>query len=45
MIDDELEQEISNMIEVDHVFISSISNQGLDNLKDAIWSLLISKND
>tara|TARA_B100001250_G_scaffold413088_1_gene446086 strand:+ start:2340 stop:3341 length:1002 start_codon:yes stop_codon:yes gene_type:complete len=45
MIDDELEQEISNMIEVEHVFISSISNQGLDNLKDAIWSLLISKND
>ena len=45
MIDNELEQEISAMIDVDHLFISSISNQGLDNLKDAIWTLLTSKND
>ena len=45
MIDTELEAEISQMISIDHLFISSVSNYGLDNLKDAIWTLLTSKND
>jgi GTP-binding protein len=45
MIDTELEAEISQMISIDHLFISSVSNYGLDNLKDAIWTLLTNKND
>ena len=45
MIDAELEEEISQMISIDHIFISSVSNHGLDKLKDSIWTLLINKND
>ena len=45
MIDTELEAEISQMISIDHLFISSVSNYGLDNLKDAIWTLLTNNND
>lgn len=45
MIDTELEEEISQIISIDHIFISSVSNYGLDKLKDIIWNLLIKKND
>ena len=45
MIDVELEAEISQMISVNHLFISSVSNYGLDNLKDAIWTLLTNNHD
>ena len=45
MIDSELENEISKMLDVNHLFISSVTNQGLDNLKDQIWNLLIKQND
>ena len=40
MIDKELKVEISKTINVPHIFISSISNEGLDGLKDKIWNLL-----
>ena len=45
MIDDELKKEISNMINVKHIFISSVTNDGLDNLKDKIWQLLNNNDD
>ena len=45
MIDKDLEKEISNGISVPHLFISSISNNGLIQLKDAVWNLLAYKND
>ena len=45
LIDDELKQEISSMINMKHIFISSITNDGLDNLKDSIWQLLNDKDD
>jgi len=45
MIDQDLEKEISNGISVPHLFISSISNNGLIQLKDAVWNLLVDKND
>ena len=45
MIDDELKKEISSMINMKHIFISSITNDGLDNLKDKIWQLLNNKDD
>jgi len=45
MIDKDLEKEISNGISVPHLFISSISNNGLIQLKDAVWNLLVNKND
>jgi len=45
LIDDELKQEISNTIKIKHVFISSLTNLGLDNLKDSVWQLLTYKND
>ncbi|MAQ31279.1 MAG: GTPase ObgE [Flavobacteriales bacterium] len=40
MIDEDLKIEISETINVPHLFISSISNEGLDELKDKIWNLL-----
>ena len=43
LIDSELEQEISKTLGIEHVFISSISAQGLNDLKDLIWKLLTSK--
>ena len=45
MIDEELEEEISNMITEKHIFISSIANKKLNTLKDFIWNLLIHTND
>ena len=45
MIDDELKKEISSMINMKHIFISSITNDGLDNLKDNIWQLLNNNDD
>ena len=45
MIDDELKTEISSMINVQHIFISSVTNDGLDNLKDKIWQLLNNNDD
>ena len=45
MIDDELKKEISSMINVKHIFISSVTNDGLDNLKDKIWHLLNNNDD
>ena len=45
MIDQDLEKEISNGISVPHLFISSISHYGLIQLKDAVWNLLVDKND
>ena len=47
MIDEELENEIINIIQCDipYLFISSISNLGLDKLKDNIWTLLNNTND
>ena len=45
MIDKDLEKEISKDISVPHLFISSISNNGLIQLKDAVWNLLVDKND
>lgn len=41
MIDEELEQEIREMYpELDMVFMSSLANQGIDNLKDKLWKLI-----
>ena len=45
MIDDELKKEISSMINMKHIFISSVTNDGLDNLKDKIWQLLNNNDD
>ena len=45
MIDDELKKEISSMINMEHIFISSVTNDGLDNLKDKIWQLLNNNDD
>ena len=45
MIDDELKKEISSMINIKHIFISSVTNDGLDNLKDKIWQLLNNNDD
>lgn len=42
MLDDELKQAISKEMPADipHLFISSVTNQGLTQLKDLLWSLL-----
>ena len=42
MLDDELKAEIIPTLpkEIPHIFISSITNQGLDQLKDIIWTAL-----
>jgi len=42
MLDDELKREISATLPTDlpHLFISSVANQGLDKLKDELWSAL-----
>ena len=44
LLDQELQKEISLNLDMDHVFISSISRQGLGDLKDCIWNLLTKKN-
>ena len=42
MLDDELKQEISNQFpkDVNTLFISSVAQQGLNELKDIIWNKL-----
>ncbi|MBS1628305.1 MAG: GTPase ObgE, partial [Bacteroidetes bacterium] len=42
MLDDELKKEISKELpqNIPHYFISSLTNKGLTELKDALWSLL-----
>ena len=42
MLDDELVQEIKKTIpdEIDYIFISSVSQKGLTQLKDKIWKQL-----
>ncbi|MEL6673746.1 MAG: GTPase ObgE [Bacteroidota bacterium] len=41
MIDGELEAEISESLgDLPHLFFSSVTNQGLTELKDALWNLL-----
>ena len=41
LLDDELMEEIKNEIpSVEHVFISSVSNKGIQKLKDKIWENL-----
>jgi GTP-binding protein len=40
-LDDELQKEISNELkDIPHSFISSITNQGILQLKDKIWQIL-----
>ena len=42
LLDDELKAEIVKELpaDIDHHFISSVANVGLDHLKDKIWHLL-----
>jgi len=42
MLDDELKEAISKELpkEVPHLFISSMTQQGLMELKDALWQIL-----
>lgn len=42
MLDDELKEEITRTLPTDvpHYFISSLANQGIDKLKDALWIAL-----
>jgi GTP-binding protein len=42
LLDEELRTEITEELSLPlpYVFISSVANQGLDQLKDAIWSVL-----
>jgi len=42
LLDEELQSEITEELKLPlpYVFISSVSNQGLDQLKDLIWSVL-----
>lgn len=42
MLDDELKKEISKELpqNIPHYFISSFTNKGLTELKDALWKIL-----
>src|SRR6478752_8750561 len=42
MLDDELKKEISERLppDVPHIFISSVANQGIMELKDLLWSIM-----
>jgi GTP-binding protein len=42
MLDDELKEEISKHLpaKIPHVFISSVTQQGLKELKDLLWASL-----
>jgi GTP-binding protein len=44
MLDDELKSEISAILdedlEADYIFISSVAQQGLTELKDKLWQML-----
>lgn len=45
MLDDELMEEIKNDLpDIPHVFISSVANQGITELKDMIWKELMEAN-
>lgn len=46
MLDDELKQEIAKTLpqDIPHVFISSVANQGLVQLKDELWRALTAAN-
>lgn len=46
MLDDELKTEISKALpkELPHLFISSVANQGIQELKDALWDALNDTN-
>lgn len=46
LLDEELRSEMVPLLpkELPHVFISSVSQQGLDVLKDELWKALISNN-
>ena len=46
MLDDELKQEIAKTLppNIPHVFISSLANQGLVQLKDELWKALTTTN-
>ena len=47
MLDDELKQEIAKTLPANlpHVFISSVANQGLVQLKDQLWRALTAKDE
>ncbi len=42
MLDDELKKEIATSLpkDIPHIFISSVAQQGLDELKDQLWKML-----
>ena len=46
MLDDELKAEISRELPADipHVFISSVMQKGLQELKDLLWDALLEEN-
>lgn len=46
MLDDELKEEISKTLPTDvpHLFISSVAEQGLKELKEQLWQMLISED-
>jgi GTP-binding protein len=46
MLDDELKREVSERLpeDVPHLFISSVSNQGIAELKDMLWAMLSEAN-
>jgi GTP-binding protein len=46
MLDDELKEAIAKTLpkKVPHLFISSVTNQGISELKDALWKALIEEN-
>ncbi len=46
MLDTELMAEIeTNLPDIPHVFISSVANQGITELKDMIWKELMNANE
>ncbi|MCD6063417.1 MAG: obgE [Flavipsychrobacter sp.] len=47
MLDDELKAEISQTLpkEIPHFFIASVMNQGITQLKDALWNALTENNE
>lgn len=40
LLDEELQQELSDTIELPHLFFSSVAQTGLTELKDALWKML-----
>lgn len=46
MLDDELKEEISKVLppEIPHVFISAVSNQNIQQLKDLLWEALTAES-